>query len=65
MIWLYTRISFCFSEHTQAKYQEVLQNSGLFHIDGEVDNEILILFLKEKKKSVDQSFSNHKISMII
>lgn len=27
---------FIFSELTRAKYQEVIQNSGLFHINGEV-----------------------------
>lgn len=34
------------SEYTQAKYQEVLKNSGLLHINGEVDKNVLIECLK-------------------
>jgi hypothetical protein len=35
-------MNLCFSEFTRAKYQAVIQNSGLFHIDGQVENEIFL-----------------------
>ena len=35
------------SERTRAKYQAILQNSGLFHINGQVDNR-MFSYLKTK-----------------
>jgi hypothetical protein len=36
---------FVSSDYTQAKYQEVLKNSGLLHINGEVKKFVNLFFL--------------------
>jgi hypothetical protein len=44
-------MSLYFSEFTRAKYEAVFQNSGLFHIDGEVENEIFIFIISILKRN--------------
>jgi hypothetical protein len=38
--YLNNHVFFLYSDYTQAKYQEVLKNSGLLHINGEVNRMI-------------------------
>jgi hypothetical protein len=52
-------MNICFSDFTRAKYEAVFQNSGLFHIDGEVENKIFtfIVFILKRCTQKQRMFS--------